>query len=65
MKLAPGSNTWTPLQGAPRFIDPLGLTVDTRGNVYVTDHLGSRATGSNLPSEKDDAQGLVLKLPAG
>lgn len=65
MKLAPGSDTWTPLQGAPPLVDPMGLAVDTRGNVYVTDHVGSRATGGGLPWEKDDAQGFVLKLPAG
>lgn len=62
-KLAPGSQIWTPLPGAPQFIDPLGLAVDTRGNVYVTDHVGSRATGSALPWEGDDARGFVLKLP--
>ncbi|OBI89552.1 hypothetical protein [Mycobacterium sp. 1245805.9] len=66
MKLAPGSSTWTELPGSPRFIDPLGLAVDPGGNyVYVTDHTGSRATGGGLPWEKDDAQGFVLKLPAG
>jgi hypothetical protein len=65
MRLAPGSDTWTPLQGAPPLVDPMGLAVDTRGNVYVTDHVGSRATGGGLPWEKDDAQGFVLKLPAG
>lgn len=64
-KLAPGSDTWIPLQGAPPLMDPLGLAVDTRGNVYVTDHLGSRATGAALPWEDDDAHGFVLKLPAG
>jgi sugar lactone lactonase YvrE len=65
LKLAPGSDTWTPLQGVPPLVDPMGLAVDTRGNVYVTDHVGSRATGGRLPWEKDDAQGFVLKLPAG
>ncbi|OBA73659.1 hypothetical protein A5641_04700 [Mycobacterium sp. 1554424.7] len=66
MKLAPGSSTWTELPGSPRFIDPLGLAVDPGGKfVYVTDHTGSRATGSGLPWEHDDAQGFVLKLPAG
>jgi DNA-binding beta-propeller fold protein YncE len=65
LKLAPGSDTWTPLQGAPPLVDPMGLAVDTRGNVYVTDHVGSRATGGGLPWEKDDPQGFVLKLPAG
>lgn len=64
MRLAPGSDTWAELPGAPPFIDPLGLAVDTRGNVYVTDHLGSRATGSVPFWEDDDAQGFVLKLPA-
>jgi DNA-binding beta-propeller fold protein YncE len=66
MKLAPGSSTWTELPGSPRFVDPLGLAVDPGGKyVYVTDHTGSRATGSGLPWEHDDAQGFVLKLPAG
>jgi sugar lactone lactonase YvrE len=65
MKLAPGSDTWTQLQGVPPLVDPMGLAVDTRGNVYVTDHVGSRATGGGLPWEKDDTQGFVLKLPAG
>jgi DNA-binding beta-propeller fold protein YncE len=65
-KLAPGSTTWTPLRGAPTLIDPLGIAVDAQGrNVYVTDHVGSRATGSELPWQHDDAEGLVLKLPAG
>jgi sugar lactone lactonase YvrE len=65
-KLVPGSDNWTQLQGAPPLIDPLGLAVDPGGrSVYVTDHVGSRATGSGLPWEKDDAQGFVLKLPAG
>jgi sugar lactone lactonase YvrE len=65
LKLAPGSETWTALPGAPSLVDPLGLAADTRGNVYVTDHVGSRATGSGLPWEKDDAVGFVLRLPAG
>ena len=65
MKLAPGSDNWTQLQGAPPLVDPMGLAADTRGNVYVTDHVGSRATGGGLPWEKDEAQGFVLKLPAG
>lgn len=66
MKLAPGSDTWIDLRGAPPFIDPLGLAVDPSGNsVYVTDHVGSRATGGGLPWEGDDAHGFVLKLPAG
>jgi NHL repeat-containing protein len=69
-KLAPGSDSWTQLPGAPRFIDPLGLAVDSQGYVYVTDHLGSRTSGGgNLlfgiwPMGSDDAQGFVLKLPA-
>jgi DNA-binding beta-propeller fold protein YncE len=66
MKLAPGSQNWTTLPGEPSFVDPMGLAVDpSGGSVYVTDHVGSRATGSGLPWEKDDAQGFVLKLPAG
>lgn len=66
MKLAVGSDTWVDLRGAPPFIDPLGLAVDPGGNsVYVTDHVGSRATGGGLPWAGDDARGLVLKLPAG
>jgi len=64
MKLAPGSDNWTTLPGHPPLVDPMGLAVDARGSsVYVTDHTGSRATGSGLPWEKDDAQGYVLKLP--
>ena len=66
MKLTPGSDNWTALPGVPPLLDPMGLAVDPRGNsVYVTDHLGSRATGGGLPWEKDDAQGSVLKLPTG
>jgi DNA-binding beta-propeller fold protein YncE len=67
MQLAPGSDNWTALPGAPSFIDPMGLAVDPRGNsVYITDHLGSRAPAGGLPFfSKDDAQGFVLKLPAG
>jgi DNA-binding beta-propeller fold protein YncE len=65
LKLAPGSDNWTELQGAPPLVDPMGLAVDARGNVYVTDHVGSRATGGGLPWEKDDSQGFVLRLPAG
>jgi DNA-binding beta-propeller fold protein YncE len=70
LKLAPGSDRWTQLPGMPPFIDPLGLAVDPRGNnVYVTDHLGSRAPGGGslfgISHPKDDAQGFVPKLPAG
>jgi DNA-binding beta-propeller fold protein YncE len=70
MKLAPGSDNWTGLPGMPPFIDPMGLAVDARGNtVYVTDHPGSRAPGLGslfgIWHPKDDAQGFVLKMPAG
>jgi DNA-binding beta-propeller fold protein YncE len=70
MKLAPGSDNWTPLPGVPPFVDPMGLAVDPRGNnVYVTDHLGSRAPGGGswfgIWHPKDDAEGFVLKLPGG
>jgi DNA-binding beta-propeller fold protein YncE len=65
LELTPGSDTWTPLQGVPPLVDPMGLAVDNRGNVYVTDHVGSRATDEVFPWDKDDAQGFVLKLPAG
>ncbi len=71
LRLAPGSNNWAALPGVPRFVDPLGLAVDPSGtNVYVTDHLGSRAPGGGSwfgiwPMGPDDAQGFVLKLPAG
>jgi DNA-binding beta-propeller fold protein YncE len=66
LKLAPGADNWTALPGAPSLIDPMGLAVDPRGtSVYVTDHVGSRATGGLLPWETDDAQGFVLKLPTG
>jgi DNA-binding beta-propeller fold protein YncE len=65
LKLAPGSDTWKELQGVPPLVDPMGLAVDNRGNVYVTDHVGSRATEEVFPWDKDDAQGFVLKLPAG
>ena len=70
LKLAPGSDNWTALPGVPRFVDPMGLAVDPSGNnVYVTDHLGSRAPGGGSwfgiwPMGPDDAQGFVLKLPA-
>jgi DNA-binding beta-propeller fold protein YncE len=71
MKLAPGADNWTPLQGTPPFVDPMGLAVDPSGtNVYVTDHVGSRAVGGGSwfgiwPMGPDDAHGLVLKLPVG
>jgi len=42
------------------------LAVNPSGNsVFVTHHVGSRATAGLLPWEKDDAQGFVPKLPAG
>jgi DNA-binding beta-propeller fold protein YncE len=71
LRLAPGSNNWTVLPGVPRFVDPMGLAVDPRGNyVYVTDHTGSRAPGGGSwfgiwPMGPDDAHGFVLKLPVG
>jgi DNA-binding beta-propeller fold protein YncE len=66
MKLAPGANNWAALPGASTFLDPMGLAVDPAGkSVYVTDHVGSRATGEELPWMKDDAAGFVLKLPTG
>ena len=66
MKLAPGSRTWTALAGAPTLVDPMGLAVDRRGNsVYVSDHVGVRATAELFPWDKDDAQRFVLKLPTG
>jgi DNA-binding beta-propeller fold protein YncE len=70
MKLAPESSNWIELRGAHRFIDPQGLAVDTRRNLYVTDHLGCRAPGGGSWFGKwqmaaDNAQGLVLKLPVG
>ena len=70
LKLAPGSDNWTALPGVPRFVDPMGLAVDPSGNnVYITDHLGSRAPGGGSwfgiwPMGPDDAEGFVLKLPA-
>jgi DNA-binding beta-propeller fold protein YncE len=68
MKLAPGSGNWTELPGEHRFVDPQGLAVDTRGNVYVTDHTGDRAQGTLFGIWKigmDNARGFVLKLPTG
>jgi DNA-binding beta-propeller fold protein YncE len=68
MRLAPGSDSWTELPGAPSFVDPQGLAVDSRGNVYVTDHTGARQPETLFgirPTGPDDAQGFVLKLPAG
>ena len=67
---------WTPpaqLDAAARnapFIDPMGLAVDPRGNtVYVTDHTASRAPGGGslfgIWHPKNDAQGFVLRMPAG
>jgi hypothetical protein len=42
------------------------LAVEPNGNnVYVTDHVGSRAAGSDLPWQADEAQGFVFRLPAG
>jgi streptogramin lyase len=66
MKLAPGSHQWTELPGAHRFVDPMDLAVDTHGNVYVTDHTGSREPLALFGIWKigdDDAHGFVLKLP--
>lgn len=68
VKLAPGSDTWTLLPGQPRLLDPQGLAVDSRGNAYVTDHTGKRSPGMLFGMwqiGEDDAQGFVLKLPAG
>jgi DNA-binding beta-propeller fold protein YncE len=69
LKLAPGSTSWTEVPGGHRFVDPLGIAADGRGNVYVTDHTGSRDPGQNLPFGlrigSDDSRGYVLKLPAG
>jgi DNA-binding beta-propeller fold protein YncE len=67
--LAPGSNSWTALPRPYRFLDPMGLAVDARRNVYVTDHTGYRAPGGGsffgVWHPKDDAQGFVIKLLAG
>jgi DNA-binding beta-propeller fold protein YncE len=68
MRLAPGSSDWTQLPGAHRFVDPQGLAVDNHGNVYVTDHTGSRQPDSLFgiwPVGNDNAQGFVLKLSTG
>jgi streptogramin lyase len=69
MKLAPGSGDWTEIPGAHRFVDAMGLAVDGGGNVYVTDHTGYRAPGGGswfgVWHPHDDAEGLVVKLPAG
>ena len=68
VRLAPGSKNWTEVPGGHRFVDPLGLTVDTRGNVYVTDHTGSRQQGGGamLPNwPPDNSHGFVLKFPTG
>jgi putative resolvase len=67
VKLAPGSSDWTELPGEHRFVDPQGLAVDTRGNVYVTDHTGDRAQAFffKWPVTEDNAQGFVVRLPAG
>jgi streptogramin lyase len=68
MKLTPGSQQWTELPGAHRFVDPMGLAVDAHGNVYVTDHTGSREPLALFGIWKigdDDAHGFVLKLPVG
>jgi streptogramin lyase len=68
MKLTPGSQRWTELPGAHRFVDPMGLAVDTHGNVYVTDHTGSREPLALFGIWKmgdDDAHGFVFKLPVG
>ena len=69
MELAPGSNSWTALPTPYRFIDPMELAVDARRNVYVTDHTGYRAPGGGsffgVWHPKDEAEGFVLKLPAG
>ncbi|OBK53541.1 hypothetical protein [Mycobacterium kubicae] len=67
MRLAPGSDTWTELPGGFRFVDPQGLAVDTRGNLYVTDHTGSRQPETLFDKwelASDDSEGFVLKLPA-
>ena len=68
MNLAPGSSNWTELPGNHRFVDPQGLAVDTRGNVYVTDHTGDRQPVTlfgKWPVIKDNSHGVVLKLPTG
>jgi streptogramin lyase len=67
VKLAPGSSDWTELPGEHRFVDPQGLAVDTRGNVYVTDHTGDRAQAFffKWAVTEDNAQGFAVRLPAG
>lgn len=67
VKLTPGSNTWTELPGGHRFVDPQGVAVDNRGNVYVTDHTGARSPAmfGNWAIIDDDSHGFVLKLPTG
>jgi len=66
MKLAPGSGEWTEVPGNHRFVDPQGLAVDNRGNVYVTDHTGDRQPATvfgRWSIFKDNSHGFVLRLP--
>jgi sugar lactone lactonase YvrE len=67
MKLAPGSSDWTELPGNHRFVDPQGLAVDSRGNVYVTDHTGDRqpVTFGSWTIFNAKSHGFVLRLPTG